>query len=46
MPGGGDGPIANEVAFGGSWAVAMWAEVEANPFDAIEKEVAFLGVEG
>ena len=46
LPGGGGGPIADEVAFGGSWAVAVWAEVEADPFDTIEEEVAFLGIEG
>eukprot|EP00977_Amphora_coffeiformis_P010922 scaffold2585_cov91-Amphora_coffeaeformis.AAC.1 len=43
---GGDGPIADGVVLGGGRAVAIWAEVVANPFDAVEEEVALLGVEG
>ena len=38
------GPLADEVKFGGRWAVAVGAEVEADPFDTVEEEVAFLGV--
>eukprot|EP00957_Ditylum_brightwellii_P183330 13964904-Ditylum_brightwellii.AAC.1 len=43
---GGYGPIADGVVLGGGRAVAMWAEVVANPFDAVKEEVALLGVEG
>eukprot|EP00977_Amphora_coffeiformis_P000134 scaffold36_cov102-Amphora_coffeaeformis.AAC.1 len=43
---GGYGPIADGVVLGGGRAVTSWAEVVANPFDAVEEEVAFLGVEG
>ena len=37
--------MADEVKFGGRGAVAVGAEVETNPFDSVEEEVAFLGVE-
>ena len=40
------GPVANRVVFGGGGAVAVRTEVKSNPFDAVEEEVAFLGVEG
>lgn len=43
---GGERPIANGVVFGGGWAVAVRAEVKSNPFNAVEKEVTFLWVEG
>ena len=39
-------PAGDEVKFGGGWAVTMGAEVEADPFYAVEEEVAFLGIEG
>ena len=45
MPGGRNGPVADEVAFGGSWAIAVWAEVKADPFNTVKEEVTFLGVE-
>ena len=40
----GKGPLANEVEFGGRWAVTVGTEVEADPFDTVEEEVTFLGV--
>eukprot|EP00977_Amphora_coffeiformis_P017279 scaffold5536_cov186-Amphora_coffeaeformis.AAC.2 len=43
---GGYGPVADRVVFGGGRAVAIRAEVVADPFDAVEEEVALLGVEG
>eukprot|EP00977_Amphora_coffeiformis_P024068 scaffold15024_cov155-Amphora_coffeaeformis.AAC.2 len=43
---GGYGPIADGVILGGGRTVTIRAEVVANPFDAVEEEVAFLGVEG
>ena len=42
----GKGPLANEVEFGGRWAVPVGTEVEADPFDTVEEEIAFLGVKG
>eukprot|EP00977_Amphora_coffeiformis_P014203 scaffold3931_cov172-Amphora_coffeaeformis.AAC.4 len=39
-------PIADGVVLGRGRAVTVRAEVVANPFDAVEEEVAFLGVEG
>eukprot|EP00977_Amphora_coffeiformis_P015857 scaffold4745_cov103-Amphora_coffeaeformis.AAC.1 len=43
---GGDRPSADGVVLGGGRAVTSWAEVVADPFDAVEEEVALLGVEG
>ena len=43
---GGKRPLAEEVKFGRGRAVAVGAKVESNPFDAVKKEVTFLGVEG
>eukprot|EP00977_Amphora_coffeiformis_P023857 scaffold14614_cov115-Amphora_coffeaeformis.AAC.1 len=43
---GGYGPVADGVVLGGGRAVTIRVEVIANPFDAVEEEVAFLGVEG
>ena len=41
-----EGPLADEVEFGRGRAVAVGAKVESNPFDAVKKEITFLGVEG
>ena len=46
LAGGWEGPIGDEVELGGSRAVAGRAEVDADPFDTVEEEVAFFGVEG
>ena len=37
--------MADKVKFGRGRAVAVGAKVEADPFNSIEEEVAFLGVE-
>ena len=39
-------PVSDGVVFGGCRAVSVWPKVEANPFNTVEEEVAFLGVEG
>ena len=39
------GPGGDNVKFGGGRAIALGWWVEANPFDMVEKEVTFLGVE-
>ena len=46
VTGSGNGPVSNGIVFRGGWAVAVGPEVVADPFDAIEEELAFLGVEG
>lgn len=46
LTGSGNGPVSNGIVFRGGWAVAVGSEVVADPFNAIEEELAFLGVEG
>ena len=38
--------LADQVKFGGGWAVAIGLKVKADPFDAVQEKVALLGVEG
>ncbi len=45
LAGRGQGPIFDEVEFGGCGAIAVWPQVKADPFDSLKKEVAFLRVE-
>ena len=42
----GEGPVPDGVVLGRGRAVAFWPEVKANPLHSLQKEVAFLWVEG
>ena len=46
LAGGWERPIADEIEFGRGGSVAVGTKIEADPFNALEEEVAFLGVEG